>query len=730
MKIIKKDGTSQNFNPNKVLIRIKRTVKNLNLNIDSDRLSQKVIPQIKDGMTTNDIDNLIVIESLGSVSFHPDYSMLASAIEIDFVQKNHTFKKFDFDLDYSRDYSFDYLAWATFKKSYRNGDELPQEMYARIATALSDDNANVPDYAKAGPMYEMLSTKQMNFATPINLTAGTGEKNNRFISCDINILKGDSLEGIIDTLGELAKSSKDGSGIGIYIGNLRSSKSKVGDFNGNAAGIPRFADLAQGIARFFNQRGRRNGAFALYAPTWHLDIISHLELRLNEGDERLRTRDIFNGVCVDDLFMEALIDEKEYYLFCPNDIVKAGLKPLYECSPSEFRTVYAKAVELGLGTKIDPRTIWNKMLLSCASTGTPYVVYIDNINRKNMQEHFGPIKSSNLCAETLLYADENEVGQCALGSIPLRTCTDIRAAAKTLAYAINRVIDTNVYSTDRAKKGGLGQRTIGIGVAGLAEFLYSRGLNFECEEGKEAFKSIMREIYLGAVEGSQDYYAVHKKTFRDYDKSLYAKGIFNPQKWGIHESEIDMTRPVANSLFTALMPTASSSNLLSCTEMFEVPTGMIFRRKLDKGEFLIVQRNLVEDLEKIGLWNSKMTEKIVTAGGTIQGIYEIPQEIRERYKTAFEVSQKKRIDMINAAFPYIDQSTSLNLYYPDADFTKLSSALIHGWKIGNKTGSYYTRIIKKDAETTADLYKRREVEQPQTFDKPENTEFECFGCSA
>tara|TARA_R110000796_G_scaffold11796_6_gene39630 strand:+ start:5825 stop:7996 length:2172 start_codon:yes stop_codon:yes gene_type:complete len=723
MKIIKKDGTNQNFNPNKVLIRIKRTTKNLKLKIDSDKLSQKVIPQIKDGMTTNDIDNLIIIESLGSVYLHPDYSMLASAIEIDTVQKNHEFKEFDIKLDYSRDYTYDYLAWSTFKKSYRNGNELPQEMYGRIATELAEDKDS------AQYLYEMLSTKQLNFATPINLTAGTGEGSNRFISCDINFLKEDSLEGIIDTLGELAKSSKDGSGIGIYIGNLRSSKSKVGDFNGNAAGIPRFADLAQGIARFFNQRGRRNGAFALYAPIWHKDIISHLELRLNEGDERLRTRDIFNGVCIDDLFMEALTEQKDYYLFCPNDIVKAGLKPFFECSPDEFRVVYQQAVDMGLGDKIDPRTIWNKILMSQASTGTPYIVYIDTINRKNMQEHFGQIKSSNLCVETLLYADKDEVGQCALGSIPLMTCKDIREASRVLSYNINRVIDINVYSTERAKRGGLGQRTIGIGVAGLAEYLYARGMNFECEEGKEAFRSIMREIYLGAVQGSQEYYAKYKKTFRDYDNSLYAKGIFNPQKWGVHEHEIDMSKPVANSLFTALMPTASSSNLLGCTEMFEVPQGLVYRRKLDKGEFIVVQRNLVEDLEALGLWNDDLAKRIVMAGGTIQGLYDIPEELRFKYKTAYEVSQKKRIDMINHAFPYIDQSTSLNLYYPDGNFTKLSAALIHGWKIGNKTGVYYTRVLKKDAETTADLFRRKDVSTTPT-QKPDESDFECIGCSA
>ena len=723
MKIIKKDGSSQNFNPNKVLTRIKRTAKSLNLKVDSDKLSQKVIPQIQDGMTTNDIDNLIVIESLGSVYLHPDYSMLASAIEIDITQKNHDYKDFDIELDYSRDYSYDYLAWSTFKKSYRNGNELPQEMYARIATELGDDK-ETPQY-----VYDMLSTKQMNFATPINLTAGTGQDTNRFISCDINFLREDSLEGILDTLQELAKSSKDGSGIGIYIGNLRSSKSKVGDFNGNAAGIARFADLAQGIARFFNQRGRRNGAFALYAPTWHKDIIAHLELRLNEGDERLRTRDIFNGVCIDDLFMEALTEQKDYYLFCPNDIVKAGLKPFYECKPDEFREVYQQAVDMGLGVKINPRDIWNKILLSQASTGTPYIVYIDNINRKNMQEHFGQIKSSNLCSETILYADEHEVGQCALGSIPLRTCTNIREAARVLSYTINRVIDLNVYSTERARKGGLGQRTIGIGIAGLAEYLYSRGLHFESEEGKEAFKDIMREIYLGAVKGSQEYYEKYGKTFRDYNDSLYAKGIFNPQKWGVHENEIDFSKPVANSLFTALMPTASSSNLLSCTEAFEVPQGMVYRRKLDKGEFVVVQRNLVNDLEELGLWTSDLAKKIVMAGGTIQGLYDIPQEIRDKYKTAYEVSQKKRIEMIREGFPYIDQSTSINLYYPDGNFTKLSAALIHGWKIGNKTGAYYTRVLKKDADTTADLFKRREVAQP-TIQKPDDSQFECIGCSA
>lgn len=1024
MKIIKQDGQEQNFNPNKILTRIKRASKKLKIN--SDILAQKVIPQVIDGMTTNDIDNIIITEAINSAYKHPDYSYLASSIEIDAMHKNIDETKFPtLTLNYKNDYNFDYLALATFKKSYRNGDELPQEFYARIATTLESDSN------KQQELYDMLSNKQINFATPINVSAGVNGENN-FISCDISILESDSLEGIFSTLEENAKSSKNGAGVGMYLGNLRSAKSVVGKHGGKAAGVVRFADIAQATARFFNQKGRRPGSFALYLPTWHKDIISHCELRLNEGDEKLRTRDIFTGVMVDDIFMECLLKDKTYYMFCPHDIEIAGLKALHDCSIDEFREVYNKAVELGLGEEIKPREIWNKILMSQASTGLPYIVFTHNVSRKNMQEHFGEIKSSNLCvnpdtlvltreghikiselentivdvwngnewstttvvktatnvkqmckvttdsgmtltctpehhwylhsglneqtkvstnelqigdtllkhnlpiiegatdlkyaytkgfyccdeinpdeeliidyqvdnnvavleqpkskidklslnintdkmfipsneytinsrlkwfaglldaygtvsnnngsqeiqlvntnepflieiqrmlqtigvastikamsnlsanndtdykdtfvlllngnsvyellelginfahlvveknklnrecnryvkiasieyldtntdtfcfteskrgmgvfngiltgqcSETLLYADENETGQCALGSIPLHTCTDIRKAAKTLSYYINVVIDINEYPTEKAKNGGLNQRTIGIGVAGLAEYLYSRNLSFEMTEAKTEFKKIMREIYLGAVEGSQDYYAATGKTFKDYDKSLYAQGIFNPQKWGVYETEIDMSKPVSNSLFVALMPTGTSSNLLNCTEAFEVPQGVIYKRKLDKGEFVVIQKNLVEKLEEVNMWNDDMAKRIVAHGGTIQDIEEIPADIRIMFKTAYEVSQKDRIEMINEAFPYIDQSTSLNLYYQSAEFTKMSSALIHGWKIGNKTGAYYTRVKKKEAVDTRDLFDRKE-KLPQ---KPDDSQFECFGCSA
>jgi ribonucleoside-diphosphate reductase alpha subunit len=719
MRIIKNDGTSQPFNPNKILTRIKRATKKLSVN--ADVLAQRVIPQVTDGMTVSDIDNIIIIEALNSSFKHPDYSLLAASIEIDAMHKDIDTSLYpDLNLNYNNDYNFDYLALSTFKKTYRLGNELPQHMYARIATALEKTPGK-----ERQELYDMLSAKQLNFATPINLSAGNGMENN-YISCDISILESDSLEGIMNSAKEMAESSKNGAGIGIYIGNLRSSKNLVGKHKGKAAGIVRFADIAQAVARFFNQKGKRPGAFALYAPTWHKDIISHTELRLNEGDEKLRMRDIFTGVVVDDIFMEALLNDDTYYLFCPKDLADAKIKPFYECTNEEFKTEYNKAVNLGLGEAIKPKEIWVKILASQASTGMPYVIYSGNISKKNMQSHFGEVKSLNLCAETSLFADENETGQCALGSIPLHTCTDIRKAARKLSYYINVVIDDNVYPTEKAKRGGLNQRTIGIGIAGLAEYLYSRGLSFESPDAKDEFRKIMREIYIGAVEGSQLYYEKTGKTFKNYDKSEYAKGIFNPQKWGVFEGEIDLTKKVANSLFVALMPTASSSNLLGCTESFEVPQGMIYKRKLDKGEFIVIQRNLVEDLEKLNLWNDDLARKIVSHGGSIMNIDEIPADIRLMYKNAYEVSQRLRIEMINHAFPYIDQSTSLNLYYQNGDFTKMSSALIHGWKLGNKTGSYYTRVKKKSAEDTRDLFDRKD----KIPEKPADSQFDCFGCSA
>jgi ribonucleoside-diphosphate reductase alpha subunit len=711
MNIIKANGKVESFLPNKILNRIKK--QGNNLNIDCDTLTQSVIAQIRDGITTNEIDEIIISEALSKIVLDSDYSFFAARIKMskDFRKTNKN--KFSFDIN--KDIKYDYLAYSTFIKTYQQGNETPQEMYARIADYFGEEVEEKQE------LFDMLISKQINFATPTTLNAGTGSET--FISCDISMLSGDDLESIEDSLKEISKSSKNGAGIGMYIGNLRSSKSKVAN-EGFASGVVRFADMVQSKMRFYNQRGRRPGSAALYLPIYHKDIIPFLELRLNEGDERLRTRDIFTAVTINDFFMDALTNQKDFYLFCPYDLEKHNIR-LYELSGQEATDAYNKAVELGIGEKINPLEIWQKMIASQVSTGTPYVTYIDNVNKTNMQQHLGNIKSSNLCNEVVLNALPDETGQCALGSIPLPYCKDIKKAAEVLCYNINRVIDRNKYPTERALKGGLNQRSVGIGVAGLAEYLYDRGLHFEHPDAPKEMKEVMKQIYEGAIKGSQRYYEDYGIQFKDYEKSDYATWNLHPCKYGIDikDLDIDTSKPVCNTLFVALMPTASSSNLLSCTEGFEVPQSMMYVRKLDKGEFVVVQDTLVKELKAIGLWDKDMADMIIQAEGSIQNIAFIPKPIRDKYKTAYEVKQRHRIDMLAEAAPFIDQSYSFNTYYLDADFTKISSALIYAWQKGLKTGVYYTRTKKKKVGTES-LYKRT-----TTIQKPKDGE-DCLACSA
>lgn len=710
MKILKTNGKYEDFAPQKILNRIKKQGENLN--VDCDIVAQSVIGQIKDGITTNEIDEIIISESLGKIVLDSDYSFFAARIAMtrDFRKTNKN--KYSFDIN--KDIKYDYLAYSTFKKTYQQGNETPQEMYARIADYFGETVEEKQE------LFDMLITKQINFATPTTLNAGTGSET--FISCDSSMLAGDDLDSIQESLKEIAKSSKNGAGIGVYIGNLRSSKSRVGG-QGFASGVVRLADMMQSTLRFYNQKGRRPGSAAIYLPIFHKDIIPFLELRLNEGDERLRTRDIFTGVVINDFFMDALTNKKDFYLFCPYDLEKHNIR-LYELEGQEATDAYNKAVELGIGEKISPLEIWQKMIASQVSTGTPYVNYIDTINKYNMQRHLGVVKSTQLCAEITNIATPDETGQCALGSIPLPYCKDIKKAAEVLCYNINRVIDRNKYPTERALKGGLNQRSVGIGVAGLAEYLYDKGLHFEHPDAPQEMKEVMKQIYEGAIKGSQRYYEDYGIQFKDYDKSDYATWNLHPCKYGIDikDLDVDTSKPVCNTLFVALMPTASSSNLLSCTEGFEVPQSMMYLRKLDKGEFVIVQDTLVKELKAIGLWDKDMADMIIQAEGSIQNIIFIPKPIRDKYKTAYEVKQRHRIDMLAEAAPFIDQSYSFNTYYLDADFTKISSALIYAWQKGLKTGVYYTRTKKKKVGTES-LYKRA------VFEKPKDGE-DCLSCSA
>lgn len=690
MKIIKRDGGSQVFLPNKIKTRITQQSKGLKVNIDELFLS--IMPYIKDGITTTEIDEIIAFKSADKAVIHPDYSILGGRILMSRQSKLLGQPLQDIDEKYDFFSAVTFLSKYSKKSNTKEPIELPSMMYERVANYLHEDNAK---YKKE--LLEELHTKKVNFATPIYSNSGI-DKRNALISCNLTSLAEDSLEGIQKTLTNIAKASKEGAGIGLSIDNLRSSKSLVSSFNNNAGGVIRLADIVQSTMRFYKQ-GDRSGSCALYLSVWHKDILPFLELTLPVGEEKNRARDLFTAVCIDDIFMNCLLENKPYYLFCPHDINKAGLKPLYECWGEEFKDVYYKAVELGLGEEIQPKQIWDSIIRSQVESGRPYVLYKDNANRRNMQNNIGIIKNSNLCIEILEVSKPEYTPQCTLASINLTehdSLKSISKSVKVLVRALNKVIDVNKWSDEWSEKAGLDQRALAIGVAGLADFFAKKKISFQSEEAKKWNKDIFETIYKSAVKESNKLAIEQGKTYPAWKGSLYEKGETYIEGW----SPLSKGEPILmlNSLLIGLMPTASSAILLGSFESFQPIDSNIFTRKVGQGEFLVINKYLVNDLEEIGLWDKEMSDKIISNTGSIQSITEIPNEIRERYKTVWEIPQKALLDLAIIRNKYVDQSQSMNVYHYDAKYSKISSALVYAWKNGLKTGVYYTRTKSKIEE--------------------------------
>jgi len=739
MKIYKKDGTSQSFMPNKILTRIKKNGKDLN--VDSDEIFKDVIKSIFDGITTTQIDELIANVSINNVTRHIDYDTFASRILISRMYKELSLDSYLelnnlhpivkerwswLEENEDRDNLFDFFGITTFLKKYslKNGEglakERPQWMYKRIALFLAENKE------EAKLFYDNLSNRQISLATPILLNAGT--ENPSMISCNLTFNHSDSSEGILDTMYDLSISSRNAAGIGVCIDNLRSRKSRVSTTGGNAMGVVKYIRMGQTHADAFNQGGKRPGAFAFYLSLWHKDILDFLSLKLPIGDEKQRARDIFLAVCINDNFMRALENKEDWYLFCPNDIEKAGLRPLYELWGEEYEIEYNKAIALGIGEKIDPVEIWDAILRSQTETGVPYVFYKDNANKYNMQDCFGTIRQSNLCIEITEYSDPENTAQCTLGAIPLPYCTNFQKASKVLTYILNRVIDKNSYSTERAKTAGLAQRAIAIGIAGLADYFAKNEISFTSETAMKLNIDIQREIYKGFIKGSQKFSADNGITFKNYENSRYAKGQFYPDFHGV---KLDLpTAPMANSLGIANMPTASTSILLGVNECFEPFGSNIMVRKTDLGEFIVVNKWLIRDLETEGILGDDIMNKIIANEGSVQGIHEIPVHLQDRYKTIWEIPQKKLIQMAIDRATYICQSQSMNLYMSNPTYSKIGGALMFAWKNGLKTGCYYLRSesklakpkrlnnhIKGSAQVDADLLTEKDG-------------ISCFGCSA
>lgn len=717
MYIIKRDLSRQRFMPNKILTRLKQQSKGLSVN--ADKLFQKVIPHIKDGMTATNIDEIIAFQSADLQIEHPDYSILGGRILI-----SRQAKLLEVEMKVV-DQKFDSFAASTFLKKYSKKDatgvpiEIPSMMYNRVANHLYPKS-----YKNRRKLLEELYDKKINFATPILANSGI-EGRNGMISCNLTTLKDDSIEGINETLDKISHGSKEGSGIGLNIDRLRSSKSLVSSFKGYAGGVVRFADMVQSHMRFYKQ-GNRSGSCALYLSTWHKDILEFLELRLPIGEELNRARDLFTAVSVDDVFMNALLNGEKYYIFCPNDIKLAGLNPLYTSNGEQFKEIYDKAVELGIGEPIEPKKIWDAIIRSQVESGTPYVFNKDNANKRNMQDNIGVIGQSNLCIEVMQASKPEYTPQCTLASINLAEHEDLKSigkSTKVLVRALNKVIDINKWSDQWSKNAGEDQRALAIGVAGLADFFAKRKLSFESDEAKKWNNDIFETMYKSALEESMKLAKEDGQNYPAWEGSKYSNGETYIEGWSPLEDGEPI--PMRNSLLLGLMPTASSAILLGAFECFEPITSNLFTRMVGDGEFIVVNKYLVEELDALNLWTNEIRDIIISNEGSIQEIQQIPEDIRFRYKTVWEIPQKILLELAIIRNKYVDQSQSMNVYHKDAKYSKISSALVFAWKNGLKTGVYYTRTESKLGKNKKLSASHNKSEEP--IKKPENSMFSCAG---
>jgi ribonucleoside-diphosphate reductase alpha chain len=676
-------------------------------------------------------------------------------------------------INHENDYNFDYFAWKSLQEMYllKNPEgrviERPQHMYMRVALWVTKSFEQAVEY------YQSLSNQVISPATPIMINAGT--KTPQLASCVLKYNHGDSREGLLQTLNDISTYSSDAAGIGLCMSNIRSKESRINSSGGFAGGLLKYLKIVNESLRFFNQQGRRPGSAAIYIEPWHKDIIDLLEIKKNTGAEELRAKDLFTSVWLPDNFMEAVKNNSDWYLFCPNDIKKAGIKPLQETYGDEYESNYNKAVELGLGKKVKAQTIWNKIIESQVETGVPYLCSKDSANRKTNHQNIGVIKQSNLCNEIYQYTDENTTAICTLSSMVLKNFIvkgefDFKllySEVRKVVRALNKVVDINSYSTEQGRKGGLEQRAIAIGTQGLADVFFLMDYIFTSEEAKQLNKEIFETIYFAAITESMELCKSGEyKPYEFFKGSPMSKGIFQFDMWGLDYEGLGRmwdwdslklevsNHGVCNSLFTAQMPVASSAKITGSFEMTEPAHSALFNRRVVGGEILIVNKYLISDFEKIGIWSEDLKNEIIMNEGSIQNINfnnYLDQEDKNynkkvkriehlipKYKTIWEISQRELIDMAADRAPFIDQSQSMNIYMSNPTLSKISSSHFHSWGKGLKTLCYYvrTKAISTGAKHLAvDISKvgqSKPIEKP-TVDltqKPTDTEFECFGCGS
>ena len=731
MRVTKRSGRVEDVKFDNVTNRISKLTEGLSETVDVTKIAQQVFSSIYDGIKTPEIDTLSAEICIGMITSDPDYEILATRITASNIQKRaannfhiamrklhkagivthevlEVSSKVKDEIKPERDFEFGYFGLKTLEKGYLqkiDGEviETPQYLYMRVAIGIHGH-----DIDHVLETYDALSKGLFIHATPTLFNAGTPRP--QMSSCFLIANKEDSIDGIYDTVKECARISKWAGGIGLHVHDVRANKSHIRGTNGTSDGIIPMLRVYNSTARYVNQAGRRKGSIAVYLEPWHADILDFLEIRLNQGDEEARCRDLFSAMWIPDLFMKRVESDGNWSLFCPDQA--KGLSDVYG---KEFEDLYEKYESEGIATKVVPASeIWKAIIKSQSETGTPYMLYKDACNEKSNHKHIGTIKSSNLCTEILEFTDKEETAVCNLASIALPKYVDVEKkefnheelhrVTKMVTRNLNRVIDKNFYPTENGKRSNMRHRPIGIGVQGLADVFIMLRMTFGSEESRKLNIDIFETIYHASLESSCELAEMYGP-YSTFKGSPFSKGILQFDMWdrdpkfsGRYDWNAMrklVKKGTINSLLLAPMPTASTSQILGNNECFEPYTTNIYLRRTLAGEFVVVNKHLVNDLKERGLWSKEMKDLMVKANGSVQNIIDIPDDLKELYKTVWEMSQKTIIDMAADRGVYIDQSQSMNLFVESPTISKLSSMHMYAWKTGLKTGMYYLRSKAK-----------------------------------
>ncbi len=759
MRVLKRDGRKEAVKFDKITARIEKLCYGLSEYVDPVAVAKRVVDGVYDGVTTSELDNLAAETAASMTIKHPDYANLAARIAVSNLHKS-TKKSFsetiqdlheyinpetgkrapliaddvyeiiqgnaeylDSQLIYDRDFSYDYFGFKTLERSYllrMHGKivERPQHMLMRVSIGIHKD-----DLEGALETYELMSKKYMTHATPTLFNAGTPKP--QMSSCFLLTMQEDSIDGIYDTLKQTAKISQSAGGIGLSIHNVRATGSYIGGTNGTSNGIVPMLRVYNDTARYVDQGGgKRKGSFAIYVEPWHADIYDFLDLKKNHGKEEMRARDLFYAMWIPDLFMERVEKNEDWTLMCPNEC-----PGLFDFHGQEFVDLYAKYESEGKGRRtVKARDVWAKIMESQIETGTPYMLYKDAANLKSNQQNLGTIRSSNLCTEILEYTSTDEVAVCNLASIALSMFVEdgvfdhqkLYDVTYKVTYNLNQVIDRNYYPVAEARNSNMRHRPVGLGVQGLADTFIKLRVPFDSDEAKVLNKEIFETMYFAAVSSSKDQ-AIKDGTYESYEGSPISKGQFQHNLWGVEDDELSgrwnwqelreevKKHGVRNSLLMAPMPTASTSQILGNNECFEPYTSNVYTRRVLSGEFIVVNKHLLNDLIELGLWNDDMKNALMATNGSVQNIDGVPENLKAIYKTVWEISMRDILDMAADRGLFIDQSQSLNLFMESPNMGKLTSMHFYAWKKGLKTGMYYLRskpassaikfTVKKNAKT-------------------------------